>query len=62
MVSFSTKAVHFQPDRKDPYGALNLPLYNSVAFEFESAEEIEMAFQGKKKEYVYTRSTNPTPS
>jgi O-acetylhomoserine (thiol)-lyase len=44
----------------DPHGALNMPVYHSVAYEFETAEQMELAFTGKSPEHVYSRITNPT--
>jgi O-acetylhomoserine (thiol)-lyase len=35
-------------------------VYDSVAFEFESAEEIQRAFQGQLAAHTYTRISNPT--
>lgn len=60
MNGFTTRAVHGPKLRKDPLGALRPPLYESVAFEFDSAEDIEDAFTGKKPGHTYSRITNPT--
>lgn len=60
MNGFTTRAVHGPKLRKDPSGALRPPLYESVAFEFDSAQEIEDAFTGKKPAHTYSRITNPT--
>jgi O-acetylhomoserine (thiol)-lyase len=37
-----------------------MPVYHSVAYEFETAEQMELAFTGKSPEHVYSRITNPT--
>ena len=37
-----------------------MPVYESVSFEFETAEETEEAFLGKRPRHTYTRITNPT--
>jgi O-acetylhomoserine (thiol)-lyase len=60
MSGFTTKAVHAPFLRKDPHGALHMPVYDSVSFEFETAEEIEDAFAGRRPRHTYTRTTNPT--
>ncbi|MDR2475726.1 MAG: PLP-dependent transferase [Bacteroidales bacterium] len=45
---------------KDAYNALQMPVYTSVAFEFESAEAIESAFVGQSAAPTYSRISNPT--
>lgn len=55
-----TKLLHARYPATDPYGALNMPVYHSVAYEFETAEQMELAFTGKSPEHVYSRITNPT--
>lgn len=51
---------HTSFPKKDPYNALQIPVYQSVAFEFNTAEEMEAAFTGKSAEHCYSRITNPT--
>jgi O-acetylhomoserine (thiol)-lyase len=46
--------------RKDAHGAISMPIYNSAAFEFDTAEEMEEAFLGKSGKHTYTRISNPT--
>ncbi len=60
MKGFSTKAVHGKALRKDPHGSLRFPLYDSVAFEQESARDIQFAFEGRKPSHTYSRITNPS--
>ncbi len=60
MKGFTTRAIHFKALKKDPHGALNFPVYDSVAFEFDTAEDIALAFEGKKPSHIYSRITNPT--
>jgi O-acetylhomoserine (thiol)-lyase len=55
-----TKILHASYPASDPYGALNMPVYHSVAYEFETAAAMELAFTGKSPEHVYSRITNPT--
>ncbi|MFA5651612.1 MAG: PLP-dependent transferase, partial [Proteiniphilum sp.] len=44
----------------DIYGSLSMPVYYTLAYEFETAEEMENAFAGKNGEHTYSRVTNPT--
>jgi O-acetylhomoserine (thiol)-lyase len=37
-----------------------MPVYETVAFEFDSAEDIAAAFQDKKPAHAYSRSSNPS--
>lgn len=46
--------------KPDIYGSLSMPVYNTLAFEFDSAEEMEAAFVGQSKNHTYSRITNPT--
>lgn len=46
--------------KQDPYGALSMPVYHALAYEFETAEEMEAAFCGRTDEHTYSRITNPT--
>lgn len=59
-LSFDGKILNTSFDKKDPYGALSMPVYQSAAFEFETAEEMEVAFMGKSADFTYSRITNPT--
>jgi O-acetylhomoserine (thiol)-lyase len=45
-----------------PYGASSMPVVQSTAFEWSSAEEIEQVFRQKKFGYLYSRISNPTVS
>lgn len=51
-------------DRKgDPgHGALHQPIYTSVAYGYEKAEDIAAVFQNRKKGYSYGRTNTPTVS
>ena len=59
-MGFTTKALHAKPAHKDTYGAMRFPIYQSSAFEFEKAEDLEAVFKGQKMGHVYTRSSNPS--
>jgi O-acetylhomoserine (thiol)-lyase len=61
VTGFSTFAVHGDhPFGKSAHGALRPPVYDSVAFEHESAEDINHIFTGRKPGHAYSRITNPT--
>jgi len=57
---FTTRMLKTPFIKKDPHNSLHMPVYETVAFEFESAEDIAAAFQDKKTAHAYSRSTNPT--
>ena len=60
MTGFTTQVIHTPLSKKDPHGSLHMPIYENVAFEFESAEAIEMAFHGRRPGHAYSRISNPT--
>ncbi len=60
MKGFSSKAIHCRTLKKDTHGALRVPLYENVAFEFEKARDIQFAFEGRSLGHSYTRISNPT--
>ncbi|MCP4604710.1 MAG: O-acetylhomoserine aminocarboxypropyltransferase/cysteine synthase [Proteobacteria bacterium] len=60
MKGFATKAIHGVTLKKDVHGALRMPVYDSVAFEFEKAKDLQLSFEGKKPAHAYSRITNPT--
>ena len=45
-----------------PFGATSMPVVQSTAFEYGSAEEIEQVFRQRKFGYLYSRISNPTVS
>ena len=59
-LKFITKILHNKFLKKDAHGSLHMPIYDNVAFEFNSSEDIELAFQGKKPAHMYSRISNPT--
>ncbi len=59
-LKFATKILHSRFLKVDPHGSLHMPVYDNVAFEFRTAEEIEFAFQGRKPAHMYSRISNPT--
>lgn len=57
---FEAKLLGTNYPEKDPYGALSMPVYHSLAYEFTTAEEMEAAFCGLTNDHTYSRVTNPT--
>lgn len=54
------KYQHTPYSKTDAYNALQMPIYQTVAFEFDTAEDMEAAFSGRTTEHCYSRITNPT--
>jgi len=57
---FTTRSLHTPFSVKDAHNALLMPVYDSVAYEFDSAQDMELAFTGKKPGHIYSRTSNPT--
>ncbi|TRX65978.1 aminotransferase class V-fold PLP-dependent enzyme [Carboxylicivirga sp. M1479] len=57
---FITRSLHAKFPKGDAYNALHMPVYDGVAYEFESAEDIAETFAGKKVAHAYSRTSNPT--
>jgi O-acetylhomoserine (thiol)-lyase len=57
---FSTKIIHTPFAKNDINRALHQPIYSNAAFDFESAEQMELAFQGRLPVHAYSRISNPT--
>ena len=60
--NFETKLLNVPYEKPDVYHALSVPVYNAVAYEFATAEEMEQTFCGQIPRYYYSRITNPTVS
>ena len=60
MSGFNTRAVNVKGASEDGHNALRPPLYDGVAFEFESSKDLQLAFEGRKKAHAYSRVSNPT--
>ncbi|MDR0835106.1 MAG: PLP-dependent transferase [Tannerella sp.] len=58
--NFETQLLNISYEKPDIYSALSMPIYNSVAFEFKTAKEMEAAFCGLSDDYFYSRIENPT--
>ena len=59
-LSPEVRALHAPYPLADAYGALSMPVYQTVAYEFQTAEQMEKAFTGQSPEHVYSRISNPT--
>ncbi len=60
MKSFTTRSLNIPFPKKDPHNALAMPVYESVAFEFATAEDIAANFRGELPAHTYSRTSNPT--
>ena len=60
MKNFTTRSLNIPFPKKDPHNALTMPIYESVAFEFNSAEDIAANFRGELPAHTYSRTSNPT--
>jgi len=60
MTGFATNSIHGVQLKADVHGSLRPPVYDTVAFEFESAKDISQAFAGRKPAHTYSRISNPT--
>lgn len=57
---FITRSLHAPFPKDDAYNALHMPVYDGVAYEFDSAEDIAEVFAGNKVAHAYSRTSNPT--
>lgn len=55
-----TIAINTPFPHADAYGSLSMPVYNTCAYEFSTADEMTAAFTGKVLEPDYSRTMNPT--
>lgn len=55
-----TIAIHTPYARRDAYGALSMPVYNAVAYEFDDAQQMADAFCNRIDAPDYSRVENPT--
>jgi len=59
-IDFAASVLHKEFEKGDAYNSLSMPVYNTAAYEFSTAEEMEEAFCGRTTDHVYSRLTNPT--
>ena len=55
-----TKAIQTPFQKRDAYGSLSFPVYNTAAYEFDTAHDMTDAFSGRVLEPDYSRVMNPT--
>lgn len=60
MKDYESKIIGTPFVRPDAYGALNMPVYHSAAFEFPTAKATADAFAGRSMDHAYSRISNPT--
>jgi methionine-gamma-lyase len=58
--SIYTKAVHAGTDKREHFGAVSVPVYNSSLFAFEDADEGAAVHNLQKPGYFYGKLGNPT--
>lgn len=58
--SFEAQLLHTPYEKEDAYHSLSMPVYNTAAYEFDTAEAMEEAFCGRSSDHAYSRITNPT--
>lgn len=58
--SFTTRSLNVPFPKADPHRALDMPVYETVAFDFASSEDIAANFRGELPAHVYSRTSNPT--
>jgi O-acetylhomoserine (thiol)-lyase len=57
---FTSRILHAEYLKKDSHNSLQMPIYNNASFEFETAEQMELTFQGRTADHSYSRISNPT--
>lgn len=59
-MKYTTKAIHTPYQRRDAYDALQMPVYHTLAYEFDNAAVMADAFCGRTDAPDYSRVLNPT--
>ncbi|MDG2277294.1 MAG: cystathionine gamma-synthase family protein [Pseudomonadales bacterium] len=60
MKGFTTRNVHSDRQSTIEHGSVHKPIHTSVAYGYESTEDLAAVFQGKQAGYTYSRQINPT--
>lgn len=55
-----SKIISAKLPRRDAYGSISMPVYNTVAYEFENSDVMADSFCGRSSDPDYSRVTNPT--
>lgn len=56
----ATRAIHTPYQRRDAYDSLQMPVYHTLAYEFDNADVMADAFCGRTNAPDYSRVLNPT--
>ncbi len=59
-MSFETMLSHYGEDRRDSFGAVVPPIYQTSLFTFQSMNDLSGAFNNEDDSFIYTRGNNPT--
>ena len=59
-MKYETKILTTKYQNPDPYGSLNMPVYYTASYEFDSAKAMSDAFCGRSMAPSYSRISNPT--
>lgn len=57
---YTTRVLSTPYPKEDAFKSLQMPVYDTVAFEFETSQDIADAFQNRQPAHIYSRSSNPT--
>jgi len=60
MSNFATKALHEGFDPKNAGGSCSVPIYQTIAYQFENTDHAARLFELSESGYIYTRLNNPT--
>lgn len=58
--AMSTRLIHGDAHGMKPYGALQMPIFQTSTFEFESTAQGAARFAGQEEGYIYSRLGNPS--
>ena len=60
MKGFTSKIVHGDRQKNIEHGSVHKPIHTSVAYGYESTDELAKVFQGVQPGFTYGRQVNPT--
>ena len=60
ITGFTTLSLNIPYSKDNQHKSLEMPLYETVSFSFDSAKQIEAIFKGEQNTRVYTRSSSLT--
>jgi len=58
--ALSTKIIHGEKHEMNPFGSLQMPIFQTSTFEFENTAQGAARFAGKEAGYIYSRLGSPT--